>query len=304
MQSLIKDASRRRLPQSFNVSSLEKERGIRLQSAMLMLWKGVNVPNVSLGGDTRKAIINQEDTRAKQNHLWLQSGHVNVMEGVNVPNVSLGGDTRKASLTRKTQGQNNTICGRVMRSRSQRQQTSGMGKSSRPPKSASYNLTGSSAQQSGVTEEVNVLNFSLGSYYASKTSITERTQGCTKAKPTDFRSGSPKESALGVVNLENGEPVVENGPTDAPVEVQPSDETCSPLSKKRKMDGFESASSVDHKSISTFFERQSLIANVVSSSPKAADTLSDNHFDERINYETTNLGLETDENLVGGDFSI
>ncbi|GKA28306.1 hypothetical protein Tco_0714474 [Tanacetum coccineum] len=135
----------------------------------------------------------------------LQSGHVNVMEGVNVPNVSLGGDTRKASLTRKTQGQNNTICGRVMRSRSQRQQTSGMGKSSRPPKSASYNLTGSSAQQSGVTEEVNVLDFSLGSYYASKTSITERTQRCTKAKPTDIRSGSPKESALGVVNLENGE---------------------------------------------------------------------------------------------------
>ncbi|GJX74608.1 hypothetical protein Tco_0313203 [Tanacetum coccineum] len=127
---------------------------------------------------------------------------------------------------------------------------------------------------------------------------------CCSSSYTESRSGSPKESALGVVNLENGEPVVENGPTDAPVEVQPSDETCSPLSKKRKMDGFESASSVDHKSISTFFERQSLIANVVSSSPKAADTLSDNHFDERINYETTNLGLETDENLVGGDFSI
>ncbi|GKB67883.1 reverse transcriptase [Tanacetum coccineum] len=79
------------------------------------------------------------------------------------------------------------------------------------------------------------------------------------------------------------------------------DETCSPLSKKRKMDGFESASSVDHKPISPFFERQSLIANVLSSSPKAADTLSDNNFDERINDETTNLGLETDENLVGGD---
>ncbi|GKE01960.1 hypothetical protein Tco_1389943 [Tanacetum coccineum] len=68
------------------------------------------------------------------------------------------------------------------------------------------------------------------------------------------------------------------------------------------MDGLESASSVDHKSISPFFERQSLIANVVSSSPKAADTLSEYHFDERINYETTNLGLETDENLKSISF--
>ncbi|GKC95759.1 hypothetical protein Tco_1161201, partial [Tanacetum coccineum] len=133
-------------------------------------------------------------------------------------------------------------------------------------------------------------------------------------RATQSRSGSPKESALGVVNLENGEPVVENGPTDAPVEVQPSecdlDETCSPLSKKRKMDGLlgqecfpsdVAVSSVDHKSVSPFFERRLSDANALSSSPKAADTLSDNNFDERINDETTNLGLETDENLVGGD---
>ncbi|GJX74606.1 hypothetical protein Tco_0313201 [Tanacetum coccineum] len=88
----------------------------------------------------------------------LQSGHVNVMEGVNVPNVSLGGDTRKASLNRKTQG-------------------------------------------------AKTIPF-----------VVVQHNNLVLRK----RSGSPKESALGVVNLENGEPVVENGPTDAPVEVQPS----------------------------------------------------------------------------------
>ncbi|GJY62505.1 hypothetical protein Tco_0463162 [Tanacetum coccineum] len=88
------------------------------------------------------------------------------------------------------------------------------------------------------------------------------------------------------------------------------DETCSPLSKKRKMDGLPgqecfpsdvSVSSVDHKSVSLFFERRLSDANALSSSPKAADTLSDNNFDERMNDETTNLGLEIDENLVGVD---
>ncbi|GKC95760.1 hypothetical protein Tco_1161202 [Tanacetum coccineum] len=76
--------------------------------------------------------------------------------------------------TLDSEGQNNPISGRITRFRSSNQQTSGMSKSSRLPKSASYNLTGSSAQQSGVTEEVNVLDFSLGSY-ASKTSTTEKT---------------------------------------------------------------------------------------------------------------------------------
>ncbi|GKA92516.1 hypothetical protein Tco_0814441 [Tanacetum coccineum] len=378
--------------------------------------------------------------------LVLQAGHVNVMEGVNVPDASLGSDTRKSSINRKTQdseGQNNPISGRITRFRSSSQQTSGMSKSSRPPKSASYNLTGSSAQQSGhgigVTEEVNVLDFSLGSY-ASKTSTTEKTQdtqrqnqpilgritrlrsssqqisginksskqgtsasyklqkgedavphfvdasnklvdavetsqrlsdkiGETQAissnegvlKPvissniaaprvTQSRSGSPKESAV-----VPAEPVVENGPTDVLAVVQPVnsgiklaptticteaevlaskqssdccmivkpkqlnfdeieecdlDETCSPLSKKRKMDGLPgqecfpsdvSVSSVDHKSVSPFFERRLSDANALSSSPKAADTLSDNNFDERMNDETTNLGLEIDENLVGVD---
>nr|GFB83900.1 hypothetical protein [Tanacetum cinerariifolium] len=355
--------------------------------------------------------------------LVLEAGHVNVMEGVNVLDVSLGNDTRKSSIKRKTQdseGQNNPISGRITRFRSSGQQTSGMSKSSRPPKSASFNLTGSSAQQSGhgigVTEEVSVLDFSLGSY-ASKTSTTEKTQntqrqnqpilgritrsrsstqqiseinksskqgtsasyklqkgedavpgfvdasnklvdadetsqrlsdkiGETQAissnegvsKPvtssniaappvTQSRSGSPKESALGVVNLKNAEPVVENGATDVPDVVQPVDfgiklvpitlcraseglaskpssdccmnvkpkqlifdeieecdldETCSPLSKKRKMDGLHgqecfpsdvAVSSVDHKSVSPFFERRLSDANALSSSPKATDTL-------------------------------
>nr|GEU67717.1 hypothetical protein [Tanacetum cinerariifolium] len=83
------------------------------------------------------------------------------------------------------------------------------------------------------------------------------------------------------------------------------DETCSPLSKKRKMDGLHgqecfpsdvAVSSVDHKSVSPFFKRRLSDANALSS-----NTLSDNNFDERMNDETTNLGLETDENLVGGD---
>nr|GEW50371.1 hypothetical protein [Tanacetum cinerariifolium] len=172
---------------------------------------------------------------------------------------------------------------------------------------------------------------------------------------TQSRFGSLKESALGVVNLQNLKPVVEFRAANVPTIVHPVDsgiklvhitlctaseglvstqssnccmivkpkqlnfdeikecdldESCSPLSKKKKMDGLlgqecfpsdVAVSSVDHKSVSPFFERRLSGANALSSSSKAADTLSDNNFDERMHDETTNLGLDTDENLMGGD---
>nr|GEY71241.1 hypothetical protein [Tanacetum cinerariifolium] len=102
---------------------------------------------------------------------------------------------------------------------------------------------------------------------------------------TQSRSGSPKESALGVVNLKNAEPVVENGATDVPDVVQPVDFGIKlvPITLCR-------ASEVDHKSVSPFFERRLSDANALSSSPKATDTLSDNNFDEHEMFENMDLG--------------
>ncbi|XP_076913010.1 uncharacterized protein LOC143571485 [Bidens hawaiensis] len=237
-----------------------------------------------------------------------QDRHVN---GVNLPHICLGSYASKKSRTRKKQGTENRnmpYSGRTTRSRSSRQQISGINKSSNMGTSVSCNPK----EGGGVLKPVISSNIEI------------------------------ERSSLGGNNQENAEIVVRNGPIDAPAVMQPvnsgikldlatSDccmkvkpkqlnfdeigecdlnEICSPLSNKRKSDVMlgqecyslkESASSIDHKSSGNLFEQQLPNADVVSSNPKAARTESCNNTDEFVKDVMINTGLETNVNSVVED---
>ncbi|GJT12516.1 hypothetical protein Tco_0859558 [Tanacetum coccineum] len=303
-----------------------------------------------LNSYTRKSLIHRKTLDSEGQNSPI-SGRImsttglgiGVTEEVRVLDFSLGSYASKTSTTEKTQDtqrQNQPISARVTRSRSSTQQISGINKPSKL--SASYKLQKGEDAVPRFVDASNKLVDAVETYQRLSDKIRE-TQAISSndgvLKPvissniaaprvTQSRSGSPKEYALGVVNLENDEPVVENGATYVPTVVQPVDSSiklvpitlcttseglvstqssdCCMIVKPKQpnfdeIEEYVAVSSVDYKSVSPFFERRLSDANALSSSPKAADTFSDNNFDERMNDEMTNLGLETNENLVGGD---
>ncbi|GKF90409.1 hypothetical protein Tco_0274110, partial [Tanacetum coccineum] len=122
---------------------------------------------------------------------------------------------------------------------------------------------------------------------------------------------SPKESAFGVVNLENDDLVVENGATDVPTVVQLVDSSIKlvPITLCTASEGLVSMQSSDCCMIVkpkqlNFDEIEECDLDETCSplsKKRKMDDANDNNFDERMNDEMTNLGLETNENLVGGD---
>ncbi|XP_076923405.1 uncharacterized protein LOC143585521 [Bidens hawaiensis] len=237
-----------------------------------------------------------------------QDGHAN---GVNFSHICLGSYAGKKSRTRKKQGteiQNMPYSGRTTRSRSSRQQISGINKSSNLGTSVSCN----------------------------------QKEGGGVLKPVISSNIDIERSSFGGNNQENAEIVVRNGPIDASVVMQPvnsgikldlvTSDCCmkvkpkqlnfdeigecglneigGPLSNKRKSDVMlglecyplkESASSIDHKSSGKLFEQQLPNANVVSSSPKAARTESCNNTDGCAKDVMIKNGLETNVNSMMDD---
>ncbi|GKC25784.1 lysine--tRNA ligase [Tanacetum coccineum] len=247
---------------------------------------------------------------------YFGATHANVMEGVvqhnsgpgigvteevRVLDLSLGSYASKTSTTEKTQDtqrQNQPILARVTRSRSSTQQISGINKPSKL--SASYKLQkGEDAvphfvdasnklvdavetsqrlsDKIGETQAISSNDGVLKPVISSNIAAPRVTQSWATDVPTVVQ---PVDSSIKLVPITlcmASEGLVSTQSSDCCMIVKPKqlnfdeieecdlDETCSPLSKKRKMDD----------------------ANALSSSPKAADTLSDNNFDD-LRYEELN----------------
>ncbi|KAI3703076.1 hypothetical protein L6452_28831 [Arctium lappa] len=175
-----------------------------------------------------------------------QSGLVNgAMEGINLPDVSLGSYAAKKSITGKTQDtqrQSKLYSGRLTRSRSSVQQTSGINNSPKLGKSSSCNpKEGRGALPISVGNLTHGLDASdelLDAVEASQmlsdrigeTQAIHSNEGVLKPvissniaalRDTRSTSGSIKEHLLGANHQENVEMVVGNVPMDEPVVMQP-----------------------------------------------------------------------------------
>ncbi|KVI02334.1 hypothetical protein Ccrd_019377, partial [Cynara cardunculus var. scolymus] len=175
-----------------------------------------------------------------------QSGLVSgAMEGTGLPDVSLGSCAAKKSITGKAQDiqrQSKLCSGRITRSRSSIQQTSGINKSPKLGKSSSCNpKEGRDALPISVGDFTHGLDASnelldavetsqVLSVRIGETQAINSNEGVLKPvissniaalRVTRSRSGSIKEHLLGANHQENIEMVVGNAPMDEPVVMQP-----------------------------------------------------------------------------------
>ncbi|KAI3703778.1 hypothetical protein L1987_73973 [Smallanthus sonchifolius] len=158
-----------------------------------------------------------------------QSCHVSdVMEGVNLPDVCLGSYAGKKSISGKTQGtqsQNNLFCGRITRSRSSSQQTSGINKSSKLGTSVCCNPKGGGALSHSVGDLIsNKLSDAVKTSQVLSNTNVETHAICSNEGVLKLVISSKidaKESPLGANHQENAESILGNGPIDEPVAVQP-----------------------------------------------------------------------------------
>ncbi|KAI3828360.1 hypothetical protein L1987_02460 [Smallanthus sonchifolius] len=150
------------------------------------------------------------------------------MEGVNLPDVCLGSYAGKKSISGKTQGtqsQNNLFCGRITRSRSSSQQTSGINKSSKLGTSVSCNPKGGGALSHSVGDLIsNKLSDAFKTSQVLSDINVETHAVCSNEsvlKPVISSYIDTKESPIGANHQENAEIILGNGPIDEPVAMQP-----------------------------------------------------------------------------------
>ncbi|XP_071736569.1 uncharacterized protein [Rutidosis leptorrhynchoides] len=294
-----------------------------------------------------------------------QPGHTDavIKEGKH-SEVCLGSNASSKSINVKTNDSQRHNEGRITRSRSSFQQPSGIDKSSNLGTSDSCipkeygssvpqivsNLTdglNDSSKLSNAVEASQVLSDKIGETISSNEGALKQidSSNIVGARVTGSRSGPMNESQLAANHQNSAHVVVENGPTEAPIVLQPVssgmkldvvptvseglasmqspdcsvgvkpiqlnfdeidecnlDEVCSPLSKKRRLDGLpsdecyplkESASSVDYESSSKLFEQQLPETNVLSNS--AIHAMTPFHNDIECGKDET-LNISLDEN--------
>ncbi|KAD6453970.1 hypothetical protein E3N88_08676 [Mikania micrantha] len=166
--------------------------------------------------------------------LLQQSCNVNgVMEGVNLPDACLGSYAGKNTISEKkngSQSQSNLFCGRITRSRSSRQQTSGINKFSKLGTSVSCNTKDGGAPSHLVDDLMHELNISnkladgvetsqVPSDINAETQATYSNEGVLKPVISPYID--MKESPHGANHKENAEIIVGNRPIDEPVATQP-----------------------------------------------------------------------------------